>query len=57
MDGCKDHYIAQCRFWFCKVVSEKWRRMLDRVLGGYCRGTMEFRVLEGYCQGNDDGHV
>jgi hypothetical protein len=57
MDGCKDHYIAQCWFWFCKVVSKKWRRMLDGVLGRYCHGTMEFGVLEGYCRGNDDGHV
>jgi hypothetical protein len=39
MDGWKDHYIAQCQFWFYKVFSEKWRRVPDGVLGGYCRGT------------------
>jgi hypothetical protein len=39
------------------VVFEKWRRVLDGVLGGYYRGTMEFGVLEGYYRGNDDGHV
>jgi hypothetical protein len=39
MDGWKDHYIAQCQFWFYKVFSGKWRRVPDGVLGGYCHGT------------------
>jgi hypothetical protein len=39
MDGWKDHYIAQCQFWFYKVFLEKWRRVPDGVLGGYYRGT------------------
>jgi hypothetical protein len=40
-----------------KMISEKQRMVLDGVLGGYCRGTMEFRVLVGYFQGIGDGHV
>jgi hypothetical protein len=38
MDDWKDHYIAQCQFWFYKVFFEKWRRVPDGVLGGYYRG-------------------
>jgi hypothetical protein len=44
-------------FCFVKWFSKKWRRVRDGVLGGYCRGMMEFRVLEGYYRGNDDDHV
>jgi hypothetical protein len=38
MDGWKDHYIAQCSFGFKSGFSEKWRKVPDGVLGGYCRG-------------------
>jgi hypothetical protein len=30
-------------FGFTKVFSEKWRKVLDGVLGGYCRGTVMVR--------------
>jgi hypothetical protein len=40
MDGWKDHYIAQCSFGVKKWFSEKWRKVPDEVLGGYCRGTV-----------------
>jgi hypothetical protein len=50
MDGWDGRYLAQCQFWFTKMISEKWRLVLDGVLGGHYRGTMEFRVLVGYCQ-------
>jgi hypothetical protein len=39
MDGWDDRYLAQCRFWFLKWFSEKWRKVPDGVLGGYYRGT------------------
>jgi hypothetical protein len=31
--------LPNVRFWFYKVFSEKWRKVPDEVLGGYCRGT------------------
>jgi hypothetical protein len=39
MDGWDDRYLAQCRFYFKMVFSEKWRKVSNGVLGGYCRGT------------------
>jgi hypothetical protein len=36
------------------MFSEKWRRVPNGVLGGYCRGTRKFRVLGGYCQIPDE---
>jgi hypothetical protein len=38
MDGWKDHYIAQCSFGFKKWFLVEWRKVPDRVVGGYCRG-------------------
>jgi hypothetical protein len=38
MDGWDDRYLAQCRFCFKKVFSEKWRKVPGEVLEGYCRG-------------------
>jgi hypothetical protein len=35
MDGWRDHYIAQCQFWFYKVVFGK----MEKGAGGYCRAT------------------
>jgi hypothetical protein len=49
MDGCKDHYIAQCQVLVLQMVFEKTEFVPDGVLGGYCRGTIEvwstWRVL------------
>jgi hypothetical protein len=39
MDGWDDRYLAQCRFCFKMVFSEKWRKVSNGVLGGYCHGT------------------
>jgi hypothetical protein len=39
MDGWDDCCLAQCRFCFQKLILEKWRKVPDGVLGGYCRGT------------------
>jgi hypothetical protein len=43
MDGWDDRYLAQCQFCFKKMFSEKWRKVSDGVLGGYCRGTVVVR--------------
>jgi hypothetical protein len=39
MDGWDDCCLAQCWFCFQKLISEKWRKVPDEVLGGYCHGT------------------
>jgi hypothetical protein len=40
MDGCEDHYIAQCQVLvFINCFLENWSFVLDGVLGGYDRGT------------------
>jgi hypothetical protein len=39
MDGCEDHYIAQCQFWFYKWFPRKMEFVPDGVLGGYGHGT------------------
>jgi hypothetical protein len=40
MDGWDDHCLAQCRFCFKTAFLEKWRKVSDGGLGGYCRGTV-----------------
>jgi hypothetical protein len=57
MDGWDNRCFAQCRFCFQKMISEKWRKVPDGVLGGTAMARMWFGVLEGYCRGNGDGHV
>jgi hypothetical protein len=49
MDGWKDHYIAQCQFWFYKVLSEKWRRCQTEYLEGTVVARERFVVPRGYC--------
>jgi hypothetical protein len=40
MDGCEDHYIAQCQVLVLQVVFlESWSFVPDGVVGGYGRGT------------------
>jgi hypothetical protein len=39
MDGWDDRCLAQCRFCFQRLISKKWRKVPNGVLGGYCRGT------------------
>jgi hypothetical protein len=43
MDGCKDHYIAQCQVLVLQMVFGKMEFVPDGVLRGYCRGTMVVR--------------
>jgi hypothetical protein len=43
MDGCKDHYIAQCQVLVLEMVFEKTEFVPDGVLGGYCRGAEKVR--------------
>jgi hypothetical protein len=44
MDGCGDHYIAQCQVLVLQeMFLEKWRKVPNGVLGGYCRGTVMVR--------------
>jgi hypothetical protein len=50
MDDWKDHYIAQCQVLVYKVFLEKWRRVPDGVLRGYCRGTRKLGELGEYCR-------
>jgi hypothetical protein len=57
MDGWKDHYIAQCQFWFYKVFLEKWRRCRTKYSEGTAVARVWFRVPVGYCRGIGDGHV
>jgi hypothetical protein len=40
MGGWGDCYLAQCQFCFKKMISGKWRKVSDGVLGGYYRGTV-----------------
>jgi hypothetical protein len=58
MDGWDDRYLAQCRFCFKMVFSEKNR---ERCRTEYSEGTavarMWFGVLAGYYRRNGDGHV
>jgi hypothetical protein len=59
MDGCEDHYIAQCQvFGFIKVFSE---RNGERCQAEYSEGTAVVRlwygVLAGYCRRKWDDHV
>jgi hypothetical protein len=49
MDGWKDHYIAQCQFWFYKVFLEKWRRCQTEYSEGTIVAQVWFGVLVGYC--------
>jgi hypothetical protein len=42
---------------FRKMFLEKWRKVSDRVLGGYCRGTRELWSTGGYYRGVVVGHV
>jgi hypothetical protein len=39
-------------FGFTKLFSEKWRKVPDEVLGGYCRGT---DIGSEYLQGTAEG--
>jgi hypothetical protein len=40
MDGCEDHYIAQCQVFVLQMVlPESWSFVPNGVLGGYGRGT------------------
>jgi hypothetical protein len=57
MDGWKDHYIAQCQFWFYKVFPEKWRRCQTEYSKGAAVERVWFGVPIGYCRGVGDGHV
>jgi hypothetical protein len=43
MDGWDDRYLAQCRFCFQRMFSEKWRKVPDGVLEGYCHGMVMVR--------------
>jgi hypothetical protein len=57
MDGWDDRCLAQCRFCFQRLISEKWRKVLDGVLGGYCRGTYLVRSTCRVLPKVGSGHV
>jgi hypothetical protein len=44
-------------FGFTKMFSEKWRKVPDGILGGYCHGMVMVGVLAGYYRRNGEGHV
>jgi hypothetical protein len=51
MDGWKDHYIAQCQFWFYKNVSEKLEKKGERCRTKYSEGTVMARGISEYLEG------
>jgi hypothetical protein len=51
MDGWKDHYIAQCQFWFYKNVSEKLEKKGERCRTKYLEGTVVARGISEYLEG------
>jgi hypothetical protein len=57
MDGWDDHCLAQCQFCFQRLISEKWRKVPDGVLGGYCRGTGMVRSTCRVLPKDGIGHV
>jgi hypothetical protein len=51
MDGCEDHYIAQCQVLaFINGFLEKWSLCRMEYLEGTAVARVWFGVLEGYCR-------
>jgi hypothetical protein len=57
MDGWKDHYIAQCQFWFLKWFSEKGGKCRTEYSEGTVVAWEKFGVHGGYCREDGSGHV